>query len=158
MIERFIEFTSNISQAYKHITRIKSIKMADFGLRASHVMCLFYLGKHPDGLTAGELIDFCREDKAGISKCLSELKKLALIEMDDENGTKKYRARYRITPEGAAIYDQISGIIISVVDKCGEDLTEDERTIFYRSLGKIVKNLEQIVLDSENTDVRNQTP
>jgi len=155
MIERFIEFTSNIAQAYKHVIKIKSLKMADFGLKASHVMCLFYLGKNAEGLTAGELIELCREDKAGISKCLNELKKQMLIEVDDENGTKKYRAKYRITPEGAAIYENISGIILQVVDKCGADLTEEERAIFYRSLGTIVKNLESIATDMETINACN---
>ncbi|MBE5774716.1 MAG: MarR family transcriptional regulator [Clostridiales bacterium] len=152
MIERFIEFTSNISQAYKHIIRIKSAKMADYGLKASHVMCLFYLGKNPGGLTAGELITLCREDKAGISKCLNELKKQRLIEIDDDNGARKYRAKYRITPEGAAIFDEISGIIVNVVEKCGADLTEEERAIFYRSLGTIVRNLEKISSEMETID------
>lgn len=153
MIERFVEFTSNIAQAYKHIIRIKSSKMADFGLKASHVMCLFYIGKHPDGLTAGELIDLCREDKAGISKCLQELKKQGLIEVDDENGTKKYRAKYKITPEGAAVYEKISGIIVQVVEKCGSDLTEEERAVFYRALSVIVGNLEKICSDMESIHV-----
>ena len=151
MIERFIEFTSNIAQAYKHVIKIKSLKMADFGLKASHVMCLFYLGKNQEGLTAGELIDLCREDKAGISKCLSDLKKQGLVVLDDGNGSKKYRARYRITPEGDAIYNDISGVIIKVVERCGSDLSEDERTIFYRSLGVIVKNLEALSAEMEES-------
>ena len=149
MIERFIEFTSNIAQAYKQINRIKSEKMADFGLKASHVMCLFYIGKHASGLTAGELVELCREDKAGISKCLGELKKQQLIEMDDDNGMRKYRTRYRITSKGAAIYESISGIIVEVVEKCGADLSEEERSVFYRSLGVIVGNLEKIHFETD---------
>ena len=151
MIERFIEFTSNIGQAYKHVIKIKSLKMADFGLKASHVMCLFHLGKNPGGLTAGELVELCREDKAGISKCLNELRKQNLGRVDDENGAKKYRAKYLITPEGTEIYNDISGIILQIVERCGADLTEEERTIFYRSLGTIVKNLEIIASDMENS-------
>ena len=149
MIERFIEFTSNIAQAHKQINRIKSEKMADYGLKASHVMCLFYIGKHPSGLTPGELIELCREDKAGISKCLNELKKQQLIETDNDNGAKKYRVRYRITSKGAGIYDNISRIIVEVVEKCGADLSEEERSVFYRSLGVIVSNLEKIHFESE---------
>ena len=151
MIERFIEFTSNIAQAYKHVIKIKSLKMADFGLKASHVMCLFYLGKNQNGLTAGELVDLCREDKAGISKCLGELRKQGLVGLDDGNGTRKYRAIYHITSEGTEIYNDISSVILKVVERCGSDLTEDERTIFYRSLGVIVKNLEALASEMEES-------
>jgi len=152
MLERFIEFTSNIAQAYKQINRIKSEKMADYGLKASHVMCLFYIGKHASGLTAGELVDLCREDKAGISKCLSELKKQQLVEMDDDNGAKKYRTRYKITPKGTEIYQSISGIIVQVVEKCGTDLSEEERSVFYRSLSIIVGNLEKIHFEANEAN------
>lgn len=152
MIERFIEFTSNISMAYKHIMKIKSEHMAGFGLKASHVMGLFYIGQSDKGLTAGELIRLCREDKAGISKCLSTLKHQGLITTDDDNGNKKYRTVYTLTEKGAEIYHQVSDIILQVVQQSGQGLSESERTSFYRTLGIIVGNLEKICTEMEHSN------
>ena len=149
MIERFIEFTSNISLAYKHIMKIKGEHMAVFGLKASHVMGLFNIGQSDQGLTAGDLIRLCREDKAGISKCLATLKNQGLIAADDDNGNKKYRAVYTLTEKGTEVYRQVSDIILQVVQQSGQGLSESERTTFYRALGIIVGNLEKICTKME---------
>ena len=47
--------------------------MKKFGLRASHTMCLYYLGRYDGGLTATQLTELCKEDKAAISRCLGQL-------------------------------------------------------------------------------------
>ena len=47
MIRRFEEFTRNIAMAYKYVIRIKAYEMNTFGLKGSHVMCLYYIGKNP---------------------------------------------------------------------------------------------------------------
>ena len=91
MIDRFENFTAYIAQAHKLILKIKTHEMQSFGLKASHVMCLYYIGKHPEGLNAVELTTLCMEDKAGISKALAELKKKALIHSIQTNDSKIYR-------------------------------------------------------------------
>ena len=73
MIRRFKEFTKNISFAYKYIIKIKSAAIKEFGLKGSHVMCLFYIGESENGLTATKLCKLCGEDKAAISKSLAAL-------------------------------------------------------------------------------------
>lgn len=143
MVERFEDFTSNIALAYKYIIKIKTHEMEKFGLKASHVMCLYNLGKYPDGLTAGELTKLCEEDKAGVSKSVASLREKGLVILDDENGAKKYRAKYKITEAGKEVYDKISKIIIHVVKECSADLTDEERATFYRSLETITANLEK---------------
>lgn len=42
-------------------------------------MCLYYLGKHPEGLTTSELTKLCCEDKAAVSRALSQLESGGLI-------------------------------------------------------------------------------
>lgn len=140
MIERFEEFTSNISQAYKYIVKIKAYEMKTFGLKGAHVMCLFSIGKHSEGLTAGELAELCKEDKAGISKSLSELKNQGLITA--ENNGRVYKAKYFITEKGLEIYNKVSNLIVGIVDECSGDLNEAERAKFYKTLSAIVENLE----------------
>lgn len=140
MIRRFEEFTKNIAMANKYIVKIKSYKMNKFGLKASNVMCLFFLGKNLDGLTPTELCEMCGEDKAGISKSLFALKEKGYVFANDD-GDKKYKVKYTITEKGKKAYEEISEFIVKAVDRAGGSLTEEERTLFYKTLGTIVSNI-----------------
>ncbi len=150
MIERFEDFTAYIAQAQKHILKIKAHEMQSFGLRASHVMCIFYMGKYSEGLTPGELTTLCMEDKAGISKALTELKHKDLIKSDNDGGKKVYRAKYFLTEKGKEVYQKANEIIMKVVDECGNGLTGEERSIFYSSLDRIVSNMKNYCDNMEN--------
>ena len=150
MIPRFEKFTSNMSMAYKYIIKIKAHEMQEFGLKAAHVMCLFFIGKSENGLTAHELVKLCNEDKSGISKALTVLKAKNYISVNDANGTKKYRTKFVITKEGLEIYDRILVAISNVIEKCNDGLSAEERLIFYSSLEKIVTNLISFYNEMEN--------
>ena len=50
--DRFLRFSFAIDQIAKNLQKIKNEKLARFGLRSMHLMCLFQLDKNPDGLTA----------------------------------------------------------------------------------------------------------
>ena len=143
MVERFEEFVQNIESAHKSIVKLKAYEINKFGLKAANVMCLFFLGKHSDGLTPSELCELCGEDKAGISKSLAVLKKLNYISGNDD-GNKKYRIKYKITEYGKEVCDEINKIIVNIVDKVGKGLTDEERIIFYKSLETIVLNLQKL--------------
>jgi DNA-binding MarR family transcriptional regulator len=143
MIGRFKEFTKNISFAYKYIIKLKSAAIKEFGLKGSHVMCLFYIGEAENGLTATKLCKLCGEDKAAISKALSALVELNYVELEnDEN--KKYRSKYYLTKSGKKVKDALDNKIADVVADGGMGLTEEEREVFYSALQKIVDNLEKI--------------
>lgn len=140
MIERFEEFNRNITEAYKCILKIKAIEMQKYGLRGANVMCLFFLGKHPEGLTPSQLCTLCGEDKAGVSKSLSALKKSGYV--STEGMGRKYRMLYKITEEGQDIYKNLLDFIDGVVEKVGDGLSDEERTTFYAALDTIVSNLQ----------------
>ena len=143
MIRRFKEFTKNISFAYKYIIKIKSAAIKEFGLKGSHVMCLFYIGESENGLTATKLCKLCGEDKASISKSLAALVELGYVELEnDEN--KKYRSKYSLTKSGKKVKNALDFKIADVVSDGGIGLTEEEREVFYSALQKIVDNLEMI--------------
>jgi DNA-binding MarR family transcriptional regulator len=143
MIGRFKEFTKNISFAYKYIIKLKSAAIKEFGLKGSHVMCLFYIGEAENGLTATKLCKLCGEDKAAISKALSALVELNYVELEnDEN--KKYRSKYYLTKSGKKVKDALDNKIADVVADGGMGLSEEEREAFYSALQKIVDNLEKI--------------
>ena len=51
LIERFESFTSSVTKAYKSIQKIKIAEAEQIGLKPSHVMYMYYLGKNLEGLT-----------------------------------------------------------------------------------------------------------
>lgn len=137
MLQRFQAFVTGITFCYKYIQRIKSAEMTEFGLKGTHVMCMFFLHHHENGLTAAQLCQLCGEDKAAISRTLATLRERGYIESD----AKKYRSSIHLTESGLAIALQIDSLIEQWVGFGSDGLTEEERDIFYRALEKISGNL-----------------
>jgi len=137
MIDRFRTFVSGITACYRYIQRIKNMEMTEFDLKGTHVMCIFFLHHNPEGLTATQLCQLCAEDKAAISRSLATLNNRGYTVA----GEKKYRANIRLTEQGLEIAQKLDGLIGQWVGFGGDGLTDEERTVFYRALGKISSNL-----------------
>lgn len=138
MIQRFQDFVTGITVCYKYIQRIKNAEMTEFGLKGIHVSCLFHLHSNPDGLTSAQLCTLCCEDKATISRIVSDLRKQGYIEQGEG---KNYRAPLYLTAAGAQIAEKMIPLIESWVSVGGEGLTEQQREAFYNSLSMIAGNL-----------------
>ncbi len=138
MITRFELFSTTISQIYKNLQKVKMQEMADLELRGTHVMCLFQLNRHPDGLTVTQLSTLCGEDKAATSRTMSDLIKKELVTNDQE---KKYRAPILLTQKGKMIADKIDIQAAQAVEAVGQGLTDEERETFYKVLTIISENL-----------------
>jgi len=136
LIQRFEDFVTGITVCHKYIQRIKSAEMTEFGLKGTHVMCLYFLNRS-GSLTAAQLCQLCGEDKAAISRTLAALQKEGYIASEP----KKYRALLHLTESGRCVAQQVDGLIAQWVSFGGDGLTEEERTIFYRVLGHIAENL-----------------
>ena len=152
MLNRFLTFSTNISQAYKYMTKIKSHYMSSMGLKAAHGMCLLHIGFHEEGLTAVELSTLCAEDKAAISKNLAALKAMDLICGDDENGGKVYRVKYRVTEKGAAVHKEISDYVVEAVEVCSAGMTFEEGANFYRAFNSVVENMKTYYHDLDKEE------
>ena len=149
MIQRFDAFVSGITSCYKYIQRIKSLEMTEFGLKGTHVMCLYYLRQNPGGLTASQLCGLCAEDKAAISRTVSELKSRGYITTLSE---KAYRAMLTLTTAGQDIARKFDHLIESWVTAGGDGLSDEERSDFYRALSSIAENLRiRIEAESKHT-------
>ena len=146
MIQRFESFVTGISACYKYIQRIKSQEMTELGLKGTHVMCIFYLHQNESGLTASQLCRLCAEDKAAISRTLSELEQAGMILRQDRNGTR-YRASLTLTEQGRAAADAVSEKARLAVELAGTGLEDAQREIFYQVLGLIAGNLHTICRD-----------
>lgn len=138
MIQRFQDFLTGITVCYKFIQRIKNAEMTEFGLKGIHVSCMFYLNHNPEGLTSAQLCHLCCEDKATISRTVSDLRRRGYIEQGDG---KNYRAALQLTQAGLEVASKMDPIIESWVSVGGVGMTDEQREAFYDSLALISSNL-----------------
>lgn len=139
MLQRFETFVSGITACYKYIQRIKAMEMTEFGLKGTHMMCIFLLSRYADGLTAAVLCQLCAEDKAAISRTLNTLRDQGFILSEGS----AYRAKWRLTEQGEQVAEKLEKVIEQWVCIGGDGLTEEERTSFYNSLERIATNLRE---------------
>lgn len=144
MDDSFEQLTTGVTRIYKSIQKIKRLHMDSFGLKGAHVMCIHYLYTHPEGLTGTELCAKCREDKAGISRILSDLEASHMICYQDVGNGKKYRAKAFLTEEGRAFGDKVNKYIEHAVIAGGNGLNAPDTEIFYRVLFTIADNLDEL--------------
>ena len=142
MKERFEKFTVLINKISRNIRKIKNQEMAEYGLRATHVSCLYYLYA-AESLTATELCERCEEDKATISRAIDYLEENGFCFCESKTA-KRYNSPIMLTEKGSKVGKEICGKINSVLDEVGVGLTDEERVEFYRCLTIICDNLEKV--------------
>ncbi|MBP3888901.1 MAG: MarR family transcriptional regulator [Cellulosilyticum sp.] len=142
MFNRFETFMTIMNQVNRGIQTIKNREMEAYGLKGTHVMCLYQLKQHPEGLTAKELATLCDEDKAAISRALAVIESKGLISFTDSEGKKRYRTVITLTDEGSKVCQQISQKIDELWKVYSEGISEEEREVFYRVFSTIADNLQ----------------
>lgn len=141
MENRFEKFSVAVLELNRYLQKIKDQQMRKFGLRAAHTMCVFYLGQHPEGLTVTQLSAFCREDKAAVSRCVSQLAERELVCCDAPRNRRAYRNPYRLTEKGRALAKQVDERVEEALLWGGRGLTEEQRETFYTAAQIILDNL-----------------
>ena len=135
-MERFESFVGGVTQLYRCVQKIKNMETAEMGLRGRHVMCIYNLGRNPEGLTSAQLAVLCGEDKAAVSRTLAELSERGLIAKPEG-----YRAPVTLTDAGREVAGRVDSLAQRAVERGGNGLTDSEREIFYRAMGVIGANL-----------------
>ena len=144
LIERFEAFTTSVTKAYKCIQKIKLTEAERIGLKANHVMYMYYLGKNPEGLTATELCKLCVEDKAAVSRTIVDLTEKGFVKHSEMDSGRKYRTKIMLTQEGNEINKKLNEAIAIAVNKASSSLSEIDRENFYSILFNITDNIEEI--------------
>ena len=133
MDHRFETFSLSILELNRYLQKIKELEMKQFGLKANHTMCLYYLGQHPEGLTATQLTELCKEDKAAD-------RQLVVCEQPEDH-KRSYRSHYMLTGQGRSVVSGIQTRIKEALSYGGRGLTEERRRDFYGTLAIISENL-----------------
>ncbi len=142
MIQRFINFTENITTINKGIQELKNKVMNEHGLNGGSAMYLFFLSQHSEGLTVSEMSELNNVSKAAVSRVYSSLYDKGYISFVDFDGGKKYNTPAILTEKGKKQTDLISEAICKYVDMFSlTNIDENDRTIMYRSLRTIANNL-----------------
>ena len=149
MENRFEKFSIAVLELNRCLRRIKDLEMRKFGLRSAHTMCVFYLGQHPEGLTVTQLSEICREDKAAVSRCLSQLAQRELVVSYAPRNLRAYRNPYRLTEKGRLLAKQMDERVAEALRWGGRGLTEEQRETFYASAQIILDNLTHYPEDGE---------
>lgn len=140
MTERFETFTVLIAKISRNIKKIQNREMAAYGLRSTHVTCLYYLYA-AESLTATDLCERCEEDKATISRVLEYLEENGFVFCETKLA-KRYKSAFVLTEKGKEAGKKITETVNCVLDEICIDLTEEERVSFYRNLTLISDSLE----------------
>lgn len=151
MRNRFESFAGYIVELNRCLQKIKELEMQQFALKANHTMCLYYLGKHPEGLTATQLTQLCREDKAAISRCMNQLMEKGLIRSDVSTSKRSYRTLNYLTQDGETLVEKMNQRIAAALSYGGNGLTDEQRTAFYDHMELILKNLSDYLEEYEKT-------
>ena len=142
MQERFETFTVLINKISRNIRKIKNQEMSEYGLRATHVSCLYYIYS-VESVTATDLCEKCEEDKATISRALDYLEEQGFI-LCKSKTAKRYKSPVCLTEKGQEAGKKIFDAVDRVLDEVGVGLDEEQRKTFYRYLTVISDNLEKI--------------
>lgn len=138
------QFTLTLADILKCIKKLKDNRMTAYGLRSSHVIVLYVLGRAPDGLTPAELADAGDVDKALISRVVAELIEKGFMTSVSEGG-RRYKARLRLTTEGKNLADYIAGTVSEIQRKVSGDIPPEDLEVFYRTLFVLQKNFRAMV-------------
>ncbi len=144
----FEKFTASVIRLGKLIQKIKVYEMREYGLKAVHVMCVYYLGESEDGLTASELVKLTYEDKAAISRAIDALEERGAVITD----AKTHGSVIRLTESGKRLAAAISQKTNLAVQACNAHFNENEKEFFYGSLEKITENITKYYENLLNKD------
>ena len=140
-MDRFEVFAGSVLELNRYLQKIKDMEMRSFGLRGNHVMSLHYLGRNPAGLTATELTDACKEDKAAISRTITQLIEKGYVYQESDENKRAYRTKLFLTEKGKELVQLLDRRIDFALTRGGKGLTDEQRRVFYTTLDMIIDNL-----------------
>lgn len=143
MIHRFEEFQTSIQQVYLELQKLKAVGMQEFGLQASHVMCLYELERHEEGMTAAELASACDINKAAISRSIRTLREKGYVAVSSVPAGKPYRAKMSLTEMGRQVAQQMNHKILYIIQLMDEQIGRDELDHVYavlRQMSAVLKD------------------
>ena len=146
MMDRFEQFSYMIFEITRYWHKLAAEEMESHGLKGPHSVYLMALERNPEGITAPQLCEVCRRDKADVSRTMAIMEKRGLVTKEGVH-QNLYRGVFKLTESGLALAKQVRKRATLAVKLAGKDLTDDARQIFYKSLDLIASNLRELSKD-----------
>lgn len=144
-MDRFTAFALNLANIERDLHKIKSKKMAEYGLRATHLMCMVQIFCHEDGLTSTEIARTCAIDKAFVSRITADLVDRKFVMFNEKyNDGRKYRQKFVLTEAGMDVMYQIDEIVDKLIAEVYGQVSAEELTCFYKVLDVINHNVNRL--------------
>lgn len=145
------QFTLTLADILKSIKKLKDQRMSAYGLRSSHVMVMYILGRTPGGLTPAELSEASSVDKALISRIISELTEKGFVTTVAASG-RRYKARLLLTAEGREVANYIANAVSTIQAKVSGNIPEADLEVFYRTLFTLQTNFRNLAEEGDNQE------
>ena len=140
-MERYATFTALITELNRAIHKIKTKEMEEYDLKSMHVSCIYYLYEE-GSMTASNLCELCKEDKATISRSVLFLQENGFIVRED-SGSKRYNTPIILTERGKMLGKKLSDKVNSVLSVSDLGISAEERATMYKCLELINNNLQE---------------
>lgn len=152
--ERFYIFTQLIDGIHKSIHRIKFDFAPSFGVKSVHMFWIYELHAHPEGLTAAELANKSMISRSLVSREIERLQEEGFIVVHEtaRGKRKSYNSRIMLTPKGHELAAAIQKEAMCIQNLANAGISEEDLIIFYRTLEKFHKNLQNVIEVNENTE------
>jgi len=142
MTDRFERFSFITAEIHRHIYKLSSEVMAEFGLRGMHAIYLLMLRKYSEGITAAKLSELCCRNKSDVSRAMTVfLDSGIIVKKGEENN---YRATLMLTEKGMHYANLLSAKCDELLALVGKGIPEEQRKNLYECLDIILRNLKEI--------------
>ena len=142
--ERFMRFISLIDGVHKSVQKIRIDNAATFGIKSVHILWVYELMRHPEGLSAAELAAKSNIDRSLISREISALEANGFIKIEKQSGKRNYNSKLTLTESGVEAAEKIKQLAMAFQKNVSRDIPENELEIFYDVLEKLYKNFESL--------------
>ena len=146
---RFERFITLLEGIRKNIGRMKENAVPSFGIKSVHIMWLYRLSMHDEGLTAAELAAASTVDRSLVSREISALKKNGYIDTVDTGSKRGYKARWCLTEKGREVAEKIQELALRIQEKAGEGIEPEKLASFYETLELLHANFARLVASEE---------
>lgn len=151
MLSRFGQFSSIMFSIQRDIQKIEREEMIKHGYKGAYAQYLVALYQHPEGLISSRVSEICDKDKAAVSRILSEMQEYGLV-VREKNGENRYRGIVKLTEEGMRVARSVCDSARVAVAAVGQEMTDEERTLFYDTLERISAKLQAMARDGIPTE------
>lgn len=146
--DRFTAFAAILARVAKDIQYIENSRMAAYGLRSAHTLCLLQISRHAQGITPSALASCWGVDKALVSRTTGELMAGGfLCYEEDEKHEKKYKRRLLLTETGKHVAMEIREVIRQAANRVSGGLPEEDLAVFYRVFHRLADNIAALAED-----------